>query len=54
MLTVGWYINEPKENDSPNVCCNDDYDFISLRDIKKGEELTVDYSAYSEHPKGLI
>jgi hypothetical protein len=52
MLTVGWYINESKDN--PNVCCNDNYDFIALRDIKKGEELTVNYSTYSEHPKGLL
>ena len=52
MLTVGWYINESKSN--PNVCCTDDYDFISLRDIKKGEELTVDYSTYNENPRGLL
>ena len=48
MLTVGWYLNESKEN--PNVRCTDDYDFIALRDIKNGEELTVDYSTYSESP----
>jgi SET domain-containing protein len=52
MLTVGWYLNQSKEN--PNVLCTDDYDFIALRDIKKGEELAVDYSTYSEHPKGII
>jgi uncharacterized protein len=49
MLTVGWYLNKSKEN--PNVRCTNDYDFIALRDIKKGEELTVDYSTYSESPK---
>jgi hypothetical protein len=48
MLTVGWYLNESKEN--PNVQCMDNYDFIALRNIKKGEELTVDYSTYSEFP----
>jgi hypothetical protein len=52
MLTVGWYINESKEN--PNVRCDDNYDFIAIRDIKKGEELTSDYSTYSKHPKGLL
>jgi hypothetical protein len=52
MLTVGWYLNQSKEN--PSVLCTDDYDFIALRDIKKGEELTVDYSIYSEHPKGIL
>jgi len=49
MLTVGWYLNESKDN--PNVKCNKKYDFIALRDIKEGDELTVDYSTYSEHPK---
>jgi hypothetical protein len=48
MLTVGWYLNESKDN--PNVLCTDDYDFIALRNIKKGEEITIDYSKYSEYP----
>jgi len=52
MLTTGWYLNNSKDN--PNVRCTESYDFIALRDIKKGEELTVDYSTYSEHPKELI
>jgi hypothetical protein len=52
MLTVGWYLNNSKDN--PNVRCIDNYDFIALRDIKKGEELIVDYSTYSERPKGII
>ena len=52
MLTVGWYLNESKEN--PNVCCTDEYDFVALRDIKKGEELAIDYSTYSEYPKGIM
>ncbi|MFA6255522.1 MAG: SET domain-containing protein [Patescibacteria group bacterium] len=45
-LTVAWYINESKDN--PNVQCDDNYEFIAVRDIKKGEELTTDYSTYSE------
>lgn len=44
-LTVGWYLNNSKK---PNTRCNQNYDFITLRKIEKGEELTVDYSAYSE------
>jgi hypothetical protein len=47
-LTVSWYINEPKPGESPNVRCNDECDFFALRDIKAGEELTVDYSTYSD------
>jgi hypothetical protein len=48
MLTVGWYINESKDN--PNVRCTPEYDFAALREIKKGEELLVDYRTYSESP----
>jgi SET domain-containing protein len=47
-LTVGWYLNESKKN--PNVQCTDNYDFVAIRNIKKGEELTVDYSTYSDYP----
>jgi hypothetical protein len=47
-LTMSWYLNESKE---PNVGCDEDYDFYSLRDISKGEELTVDYSTFSEYPR---
>jgi len=49
MLTVGWYLNESKDN--PNVRCTKNYDFITLRDIKKGEELTANYSTFSERPE---
>lgn len=45
-LTVGWYINESKEN--PNVGCTKNYDFIALRLIKTGEELFTDYSTFSD------
>ena len=47
-LTISWYINESKGN--PNVQCTKDYDFISLRDIKKGEELLINYADYSDYP----
>ena len=47
-LTVSWYINEPKRSGQPNVRCNENYDFYALKDIKAGEELTVDYSEYSD------
>ncbi len=46
-LTVGWYLNHSPK---PNVRCDEEYDFISLREIKKGEELTVDYSKYDDRP----
>lgn len=44
-LTPSWYLNESK---APNVRCDENYDFVALRNIKPGEELTADYSAYSE------
>ena len=44
-LTPAWYLNDSK---NPNVICKNDYKFYALRDIKKGEELTVDYSTYSD------
>ena len=47
-LTVGWYLNESKDN--PNVCCTENYEFITTRDIKKGEELLANYSEYSDDP----
>ena len=45
-LTVGWYLNNDTNN--PNVVCDKNYDFYSLKEIKMGEELTVDYSKYSD------
>ncbi len=46
-LTMAWYLNESKE---PNVRSGEGYNFIATRDIKPGEELTVDYSSYSDPP----
>jgi uncharacterized protein len=44
-LTIAWYLNNSK---NPNVVCDKDYNFYAKRDIKKGEELTANYSTYSE------
>jgi hypothetical protein len=46
-LTVSWYLNHSR---TPNVKCDSNLNFFSLRDIGPGEELTVDYSTYSEPP----
>jgi hypothetical protein len=48
-LTMSWYLNDPRKGEKPNVACDENYDFRALRDIKRGEELTVDSSAYSSH-----
>jgi SET domain-containing protein len=47
-LNVGWYLNESK--DDPNVGCDENYDFYALRDIRAGEELTLNYSIFSDEP----
>lgn len=47
-LTPTWYLNE---SSAPNVAADNAYRFYALRDIKKGEELTVDYSSYSDRPE---
>ena len=47
-LTPAWYFNE---SSAPNVEADKDYRFYALRAITKGEELTVDYSSYSDRPE---
>ena len=49
-LTVAWYLNEPLVGHEPNVICRGDYEFLASRDVLAGEELTVDYSTYSDNP----
>jgi uncharacterized protein len=44
-LTPSWYLNDSK---TPNVRCDENYDFVAIRNIKPGEELTADYSTYSD------
>jgi SET domain-containing protein len=53
-LTVAWYLNHSRKK--PNVVCDKNYNFFAKRDIKSGEELTVDYFTYNEFrvgPKNL-
>lgn len=44
-MTMAWYLNH---SDHPNVLAREDGMFVSARLIKRGEELTADYSTYSE------
>lgn len=44
-LTITWYLNH---SDKPNVYCDKKYIFYSLRNIRVGEELTIDYNSFSE------
>jgi SET domain-containing protein len=45
-LTPWWYLNT---SENPNVAADSALKFYSIREIKAGEELTTDYSAYSEN-----
>ena len=47
-LSVGWYLNHKAQG--ANVRCNRNYDFVSKRLIRKGEELTTDYWAICDKP----
>jgi len=44
-LTMAWYMNH---SDTPNVEIDENYDFRTLREIKDGEELTINYKIFSE------
>ncbi|HMS33346.1 MAG TPA: SET domain-containing protein [Ignavibacteria bacterium] len=39
-MSIGWYLNH---SDDPNVYHNSEYEYFALRDIKKDEEITIDY-----------
>jgi len=45
LLTPAWYLNHSKR---PNVGCDSNYDFYALKDIKRNQELTVNYDEFSE------
>jgi hypothetical protein len=48
---MSWYLNDPRAGEKPNVICDENYEFKSSQDIKRGEELTVNSNAYSDHAK---
>lgn len=48
-LTMSWHLNDPTKGQKPNVECDANYEFRALRNIKAGEELTVDSGTYSDH-----
>ena len=51
-LTPGWYLNQPPPGASPNVAADSRFAFTACRDIAEGEELTIDYSGFSEGAAG--
>ena len=44
-ITPAWFLNS---SSTPNVFADINYRFYALRDIKRNEELTVDYATYSD------
>jgi SET domain-containing protein len=47
-LTTAWYLNHSKK---PNIAIDKRFRFYTMRHIRSGEELTVDYDTYSDPPK---
>jgi hypothetical protein len=41
----GWYLNNSAD---PNVKCDENLDFIAIRNISTGEELSANYATYSD------
>jgi len=49
-MEIGWFINHSKKN--PNsYFSQDDYQYYALRDIKKSEEILIDYNKFDEPEK---
>lgn len=46
-LTPAWFMSNSKR---PNTRIDENYDFIALRNIRGGEELTVDFSTFTDDP----
>jgi len=42
-ISIGWFLNHNQKN--PNVRCNRNCDYVSIRKIKAGEELSINYSS---------
>lgn len=48
-IDVSYFVNHSK---TPNLITHDESEtFVASREIKKGEELTVDYSTYDTRPR---
>ncbi|MHB8581263.1 MAG: SET domain-containing protein [Ignavibacteriaceae bacterium] len=45
LMTTAWYVDDTKV---PNLGYDKEYNFYNLRNIEVGEELSVDYSTFTE------
>jgi hypothetical protein len=48
LLTVGWYVNEPRAGEEPNLAPSSEFDLIAARDIRAGDELTISYASFGQ------
>jgi len=39
-MSIGWYLNH---SDTPNVFHDENHDYFAMRDIKRNEELSINY-----------
>lgn len=44
-MEIGWHLNHSKD---PNADHDDNYNYHALRDIREGEEITIDYNSLEE------
>ena len=51
LMSVGWYMNH---SDQPNVISDGDIIFSTAQQVGKGEELTIDYTTFSDHARRFI
>jgi hypothetical protein len=45
-MTMSWYLNH---SDTPNVMVTPELQFVTAKFVTVGEELTADYTTYSDH-----
>jgi hypothetical protein len=50
-LTTSWYLNH---SEHPNMAADAQYRFYAIRDIRAGEELTIDYRSFSDLPSDSL
>ena len=42
-MSIGWYLNHAE---NPTAVGDEDYNYTATRDIKEGEEITIDYDKF--------
>lgn len=50
-LTMAWYMNHSRE---PNVAADPQLHFTTARLVRTGEELTIDYTRFSDHADRFV